>query len=162
MKGNGFVYELNEEIFGVTEEELQKAEEDLPPMGLEDTEFGEAIDEVKRLVALGHKIGSELAKLMEENEKLHAELIHDDEKCKEVSKQIGEKGRLLKLYRNILWESVSRSLELKNDCSVGLRKGWKVVSFVSPEEKLITSLEDFSNLLVKDLSEAVLLRKMFD
>ena len=162
MKGNGFVFELNEEMFGVTEEQVQDMEKVLPQIGPGDTELGEANDEVKALAVLSRKKGEELKDVIKQQKEHEAKPIHDEKECEELSKQLREKDDLYALYSGIKWESVRRSLGIRNDRSLGLRRGWKVVSFVSPEEKLAVSLENFSNLFGKNLSEAAALRKMFD
>lgn len=107
------------------------------PMETGDTELGEAIDEVKRLAVLSRKKGEEVKDVIIRKQEEHEiKPIHDEKECEELSKGMREKEVLFNLYSTIKWESIRRSLGIKNDRSLGLRKGWKIVSFVSSEEKL--------------------------
>jgi len=149
---NGLLYELNEELLNVTEEEIEGAGKELSPAEPEDKELGEVCDEAKRFIVLGQCLINESNELKKQHKALHGGLVpHDNEKCKELTEQIKEKEQKIDLYGAMQWESIRRSLGLKNDCSLALREGWKVVSFMSPEEKLAASLEGFSNLLINDL-----------
>jgi len=157
---NGLLYELSEELLNVTEEEIEKAGNQLPPAEAEDKELGEVCDEAQGFIVLGQRLINELNDLKKQHKALHAGVIpHDNKKCKELAEQKKEKEQEIDLYGAMQWGSIRRSLELKNNCSLAVREGWKVVSFVSEEEKLIISLEGISDRLVGDLKEGTSLLK---
>ncbi|MEW6617632.1 MAG: hypothetical protein AB1333_04430 [Patescibacteria group bacterium] len=149
---NGLLYELNEELLNVTEKEIEEAGTQLSPVEPEDKELGEVCDEAKRFIVLGQRFINESNSLKEQHKALHSGIVsHDNEKCKELTEQIKEKEQKIDLYFSMQWESIRRSLGLKNNCSLALREGWKVVSFLSEEEKLILSFENISERIIRDL-----------
>jgi transcriptional regulator of heat shock response len=130
---NGILFDLNDSVQNVTDEEISKEAEILPETKTGEVEIGDAPYEAKCLDVLTSKEVDEAEIIVKELEKLHeTPFSHDKEKCSALKKKLHEKKKLIDLYQSIKWMSVRASIENCPD-SVGIRKGWKVVSV--PEEE---------------------------
>jgi superfamily I DNA and RNA helicase len=133
MTEKSILFDLNDALQNVSEEEINNAAEMFCETKNGEEEISEASDETKRLSVLRKKFYDESKELQKKFNDLHSpKTKHDQEKCDEVYKQLKKKQKLLDLCNKLLWASVSESIDdySKDVC---LRKKWKIVSI--PEKK---------------------------
>jgi hypothetical protein len=133
----GIIFDLNDAVQNVTEEEISKEAENLREPEEGEIEIGIVTDEVKRLDVLLSKVYEEAQPLIEQFEKIRENrpFFMNQETLDgliELEKNLSEKKNMIELYDKIKWRSIRSSVE---NCpnSIGIRKGWKVVSV--PEKK---------------------------
>ena len=133
----GIIFDLNDAVQNVTEEEISKEAENLREPGEGEIEIGIVTDEAKRLDVLLSKVYEEAQPLIEQFKKIqenrppfmNQETLNN---LTELEKNLSEKKDMIELYDKIKWRSIRSSIE-NCPASIGIRKGWKVVS--TPEKK---------------------------
>ncbi len=133
----GVIFDLNDAVQNVTEEEILKEAEELKEPAQGEIEIGDVPDEAKRLNVLISRTLEEVEPFVKQFEKIRENRpvpMNQEtlDSLTQLEKNISEKRDTLDLYDKIKWRSIRSSIE-NCPASIGIRKGWKVVS--TPEKK---------------------------